>query len=480
MGVVEILPKNPFRADQYLARLQSSRVREMGEMTFERTIEAFKRYLGRDVGSSKDETDADTEYLQRKYNAIIGDPAAKHYFIQRIHDFLREQPQYRNTNYPDYYPNLPEAIFQHYLGFGPMSVWFANPTESAIVNGTQIKFGVKGKHTKELQPFEYDSIEQVKRLIRTLTLKDASNQVNQSNNWTQVDMLDGTRVTIFTPPLSETYALVFRQYKFKQHTFEEEAEARTIPEASVQWWKLMSRLMLSMLTTGVRKSGKTTFVKVIFEARDSELDVVTAERGTFEAHLRRDFPDRAHHILALKSELKDMESLFPAFLRTDAHYIILPEIRSMEVDLAIQSRERGNGWIGSYHGQYVLNIPLELANLSLEVHPNRNFRSTYIRAAQSVDVVITMWEDPTGRKIVTGVYAYEYDHETESFTVTTWMKYHRHTDSWTFHAEIPPQMKQRLEDTYPEILEPFLKEFQTLEQQYPHQEKAVYRIKIGG
>lgn len=477
MSVHELLPSAPFRADQYVLATQRQRAKEYGEVPFDRVIEAFQQFLGDEVGGKDD---VDSQYLHRKYRALIGDEAAKQYFVHRIHDFLREHPQYQNTRYPRYYPDLPEAIFQHALGFGPMSVWFANPTESATVNGTQILFGVKGSNTKILQPFAFDNIDQVKRLVRTLTLRDPANQVNQTNHWTQVDMLDGTRVTIFAPPLSETYVLVFRQYTFHRYTFEHEAEMRTIPADSVEWWKLLSRLMLTMVTTGMRRSGKTTLLKVIFGERDPNLEVVTVERGTFEAHLKRDFPERAGRIIALKSPLDEMASLFPAFLRSDAHYMMVPEIRSSEVDLLILSRERGNGCLASYHSQYVTNIPRELADLALENNPNRDYRATYIRTAQSIDVAITMWEDQTGRKIVTGVYAYEFDHETESYTVTTWMKYHRATDTWTFHAEIPPSMRERLEDTYPDVLAAFEAEFQRLASAYPFQGEAKRRVKIGG
>ena len=474
--MTDVLPAQPlFQPNEYLVELQTGRAQAWGEVPFEKTLDALRTFLEDELGS-KDES----EYLARKYAAIIGDMAAKQHFLERIHDFLRKNPGYQNTHYPSYYPDLAEALFQHQIGFGPMSVWFAHPTESATVNGTQILFGVPGHHEKLVQPFEFDSLDQVKRLIRTLTLTDANNQVNQTSTWTQVDMLNGTRVTIFAPPLAETYTLVFRQYLFTRYTFEHEADVGTVGRESVAWWRLLSRLMLSMLTTGVRRSGKTTFLKVIYEARDPELDIVTVERGTFEAHLRRDFPKRAAHIFALKSPLEDMNSLFPAFLRTDAHYIMVPEIRSMEVDLAIQSRERGGGWLGSYHGQYVLNIPLELANLSLEIHPNRNHRSTYIRAVQSLDVVITMWEDSTGRKIVTGVYAYEYDHEKEAFTVTTWAKYRRETDDWSYHCDIPPQMDARLRETHPEVYHHFLDEFHRLAEDHPLVGQATQTVRIGG
>ena len=470
-----------FDAEQYIARLQAHRALKsgIGRVSFQQVIDEFKRYTGYELSESDAKDNEDSEYLDRKHAAIIGEETAKNYFLQRINEFLREFPQYQNAQYPDYYPNISEAIFQHHFGFGPMSVWFANPTESAKVNDTQILFGVKGKDRKVLQRFSFDHVEQVKKLVRTLTARNARNQVNLTNNWTQVDMLNGTRVTIFVPPLSETYMLVFRQYPFSRFTFNAEAEAGTIPLDSVRWWELLSRLMLTMVTSGIVGSGKTTLLKVIYGAREPDLEVVTAERGTFEAHLRRDFPERAPYIGALVSSLDGLNDLFPAFLRSDAHYIVVPEIRSHEVDLLVMSKERGGGALASYHSSYVKNIPLELADLSLEVKPGRDHHTAYKRLAQSIDVVITMNKSKTGRKIVTGVYAYDYDYETDSFSVTTWMKYHVRTDSWTFHAEIPPQLKERLEDSYPFELDEFVEEFTRLAQKYPFTGQTVSRVRIG-
>ena len=474
--------ENVFDAEQYIMHVQTTRVWKegAGRASFQQVIDEFKRYTGYELSENDVDDNEDSEYLERKHAAIIGEETAKNYFLQKINEFLREYPQFQNALYPDYYPNISEAIFQHHFGFGPMSVWFANPTESAKVNDTQILFGVKGKDRKVLQRFGFDNVEQVKKLVRTLTARNARNQVNLTTNWTQVDMLNGTRVTIFVPPLSETYMLVFRQYPFSKFTFKEEARVKTIPEDSVRWWESMSRLMLTMVTSGSVGSGKTTFIKVIYGAREPDLEVVTAERGTFEAHLRRDFPKRAPYIGALVSSLNGLNDLFPAFLRADAHYIMVPEIRSHEVDLLVMSRERGGGALASYHSSYVKNIPLELADLSLEVKPGRDHRTAYKRLVQSIDVVVTMARDKTGRKIVTGVYAYDYDDETDTFSVTTWMKYHTRTDQWTFHAEIPPRLQERLEETYPFELDEFIGEFQRLAHQYPHTGQAVSRIRLGG
>lgn len=476
-SVEALLPAHPFRADAYLQAMQEHHVRTQGEVAFEKTLEAYEAYLeGEQRVGAKAEDDT---FLLRKHQAMIGDPSARYAFLERIREFLRDRPMHRRTQYPTYYPSLEEAIFEHVYGFGPMSVWFRNPTESATVNGVDILFGVRGKNTKELQPFRYGSIEEVEKLVRTLTLKDPSTQVNQKHNWTQVDMLDGTRVTIFTPPLSESITVIFRQYLMHTYTFEEEARMGTIDPESVLWWKLLSRLMLSMLTTGHRRSGKTTFLKVIYGARDPNLDVLTVERGTFEAHLRRDFPERAAHIMALKSELDDMEALFPAFLRSDAHYILVPEIRSQEVHLAIQSRERADGWLGSYHGKYAENIPLELAHLLLEGKANLDFRSAYIRTAQSIDVVIAMRETAQGTKRVQAVYAYAYDPEREGFTVTPWMR--DEGGRWTYYANIPPRLLERLQaEVEPSLLQGFQEEFQRLAETHPMTQPKVQRLSIGG
>jgi len=86
VSVHELLPREPFRADRYVLETQRERAKDYGEVPFDRVIEAFQQYLGEEVGGKDD---VDSQYLHRKYRALIGDETAKQYFIHRIHDFLR-------------------------------------------------------------------------------------------------------------------------------------------------------------------------------------------------------------------------------------------------------------------------------------------------------------------------------------------------------------------------------------------------------
>lgn len=469
MSVAELFHPS-FSPVVYLSELQQKHTSLVTDHAFQKACDGFEDYLDQ-LHDRKG-----SDYLQRQRDAIIGEPAAQSYFVDEIHSFLRMNPQFQSVAYPRYYPNLAEAIFQHVIGFGPLSVWFRNPTEAAHVIGTNILFQKSGSNRKVLQPFSYESMEQVHKLIRSITLWDPLTQVSATQNWTEVNMFDGTRVTIMVPPLSKVPILIFRQFPFKDHTFEHEAERGTVDKASVRWWKLLSRLMLNMVVTGFRGSGKTTFLKVVYGARDKDLTVVTVERDTFEIRLEEAFPEREAFIIPVRPTLDNMNSLFDLFLRADAHYIIVPEMRSGEIEVVLRSKERGNGYLVTYHGQDMVHLPAEMARLSLTLNSSYHYDSELIRAAKSLQVAVWMDELPSGRKVVLGVYAFDYSEETGMFEVIPWMTYDRQSDTWHYLERIPDAMDKKLREVYPAIYPAFREEFKKLAEDSPMQDEPIHKL----
>jgi pilus assembly protein CpaF len=296
----------------------------------------------------------------------------------------------------------------------------------------------------------------VYRLIRAITMTDASAQISTLDPTLDAEMLDGTRVSILQPPFVRQPVITFRQYPFNTFTFEEEARRCTIDPQAVEWFKQLSRLMLNMIVSGPVRSGKTTLLKVIFGARNPKHTVVTIEREHYEIALSRDFPERAPYLTEGRLSLEDMRSIFPRLLRVDARYIMVPEVRSDEVELLLLSAERGNGYLGSYHSPHVWNIPAELATLSLNAYPNRSYVAEYIRAAQTLDVVITMDKGHGRRKVVTGVYAFEYDDDLRQLNVQPWCLYDPQRDDWLYTAEIPRRLHEKiLRQADPEVQETY-------------------------
>ncbi|MCF8568148.1 Flp pilus assembly complex ATPase component TadA [Alicyclobacillus tolerans] len=471
MSVTELFQPS-FSPLAYLAQLQQNNTSFVTDHAFQKACDVFEDYLDQ-LHDRKG-----SDYLQRQRDAIIGEPAAQSYFVDEIHTFLRMNPQFQSVAYPRYYPNLAEAIFQHVIGFGPLSVWFRNPTEAAHVIGTNILFQKAGSNRKILQPFSYESMEQVQKLIRSITLWDPLTQVSATQNWTEVNMYDGTRVTIMVPPMSKVPVLIFRQFPFKDHTFEGEAERGTVDKTSIRWWKLLSRLMLNTIVTGFRGSGKSTFVKVIYGARDKDLTVVTVERDSFEFRLEEAFPEREPFIIPVRTPLETMDKIFDVFLRADAHYIIVPEMRSGEIEVVLRSKEKGNGYLVTYHGQDMVFLPSEMARLSLALHPSYDYESELIRAARSLQVVVWMDELPSGRKVVLGVYAFDYSEETGIFQVIPWVTYNRESDTWHYLEEIPASMDRKLRELYPDFYAAFRNEFSKLAAQSPMQKVRIQKLHL--
>ncbi|MFD1674151.1 ATPase, T2SS/T4P/T4SS family [Alicyclobacillus fodiniaquatilis] len=456
MATVSELFQPIFVPSAFITSLQGNRVHGASDHGFKKLCDTFDDYLDTLHDRKGD------DYLERQHGAIVGDVAAKSYFIDEIHNFLRARPEFQQVGFPTHYPNLAEAIFQQVLGFGPLSIWFQNPTEAAHVIGTKILFQRSGSNRKEIQSFRFESLDQVYQLIRSITLWDPLTQVSATTKWTEVNMLDGTRVTIIVPPLSSYPMLIFRQYPFKSFTFEHEAQRKTIDTASTRLWKILSRLMLNTVVTGFRGSGKTTFLKVIYGARDEDMTVITVERDTFEIRLDEAFPERAGYILPVRPSLDMMTDLFAVFLRADAHYIIVPEMRSGEIEIVLRSKERGNGYLVTYHGQDIPYLPAEMARLSLERFPSRDYQSELIRAAKSLDVAVWMDELPNGRKVVLGVYAFSYSEETGDIEVVPWVVYDRQSETWSYSDYIPAPMAAKLQNLYPELFESFQRELKRL------------------
>lgn len=457
-----------FHAEDYLLSLHSKKIGFRTSQGFHRACQVLQEYL------DAMHEDNLAGYRKDLYDAVRGVPVAKAKFMSEIQAFLRLHPEYRSLHYPNYYDTLTEALYEHQLGFGPMSVWFKHPTEKAQVNGTTIQFSVPGSNRKVLQPFQFDSIDQVERLIRSITMGDPLNQVNEMNPTTEVEMVNGSRVTIFVKPMTRDHPiLIFRQYLVKQFSFDYLAQVETIDPKAILWWQALSRLMLSVLVTGFRGSGKTTLLKILFGARDPDLTVLSVETGTFEIRLEEAFPDRSSYILPLRSQLDDMNDHFPKFLRSDVHYVVVPEVRSHEVEILLKSGERANGVLASYHDRDVYGLPEALARLSVERYPHFHYEHEVRRAAKSLDIVILMDELDDGRKVIQGVYLYDYDPVSSELSIVPWTEFDMRENRWKYHCTIPEHFKKRVAMRYRHAYDTFLSEFRKLESQAPLQTTVV-------
>lgn len=407
------------------------------------------------------------DFLQLQHDAIIGKRGAQNTFKNLIAEYLRRE-LLNDVPYPSYYLNLTEAVFEKLYGIGPLSHWFRQlELQSAEINGTAILYQ-KGAG-KDLQPFQYESVAEVQTLITRLTMRESSTHVSELSPFEELEMENGTRVTIWVPPVTPHPILVFRKYPFRTFTVEEEARHHTVdgaPEA-LEWLKLLAEPLLNVIISGPKNSGKTTLAKVWYAYRPAYYQTATVERDIYEARLAQDFRARAPWIKTFRLNEEQIRSFLPGLLRSDCKWVFFPEVRSVEVDLAMGAAEQGFPVLMTYHATDVVNMPGTLARRVIDAYPHRSFLSEFLRIAQTLEIVIRMDELPDGTKVLESIDALHFDDITNTLSMHPWVRYNPDQRNWLYHCDIPPRVHARLQRDLGVRYDRFRMLFEHLERQRP-------------
>ncbi|KNZ70337.1 type II secretion system protein E [Thermincola ferriacetica] len=403
------------------------------------------------------------EWLDYQHNAIIGVPRAVRFFKDEITEYLRRH-NLLNAGYPKHYHSLTHAVYHELYGLGPLAVWYDHPSsQAAHIIGTKIYFETGGRLVR--QPVEFSSIDRVYELVRSLVLKDPRTQINEYNPHVEIDMVDGTRVTMFIPPLSRQVSITFRRFVVDRYTLEDQAALGTIPAEAVPFFRALARTRPNTLIVGPVKSGKSTMLKTFYIEREHDQKVVCVEKHS-ELKLSECCPDRPlDELVATEAELL---RLFPAILRTDFVYLIVGELRSVEAELSMQGCERGStGLLCTYHTKHPHNIPGQLARLILDSFPNRRYEAELIRAADNIDIVVVMDQLPDKSKRVESVVELRLDPVTLQVSTHEIMRYDGQDKTWRYRFDLSDRLLAVLRKNDPRWAAELVKSLKALEQQSP-------------
>ncbi len=436
---------------------------ELGEMVY-RHFE--KKY------DQSDDSRKSIERLELQHRAIIGDSKAVKVIKDEILDFIRAN-NLLHTVFPPCYQDLAAAVFHEVYGWGPLARWWElADSQSALVLGTQIFYdGV-------LQKERFTSPERVWELIHSLTLKDARARVNQYNPDLEVEMYDGTRVSISIPPRGHEYEITFRKFILDDFSLENLVALGTIPEEALPLFQGLARGLPNTLIVGPVRSGKSHSLKAFVHERFKEktYTVVSVEKH-FELALRRMLPFAP--IIEKQAVDDELHEIFPSILRKDLDFGIMGEIRSIEAECAMLLCERGTrGFLGTFHVKYPHYIPASWARLILDRFPNRNYAAEVMRVAENIDLVIVQDElaDKT-KKRVTSVVELRFDPFTFRVCTHEIMRYDYQHDWWTYRDDLSEQLLQRMLVASPVSTENMVNILRSLAGQQPitGENKIVFR-----
>lgn len=383
-------------------------------------------------------------WIELRHGAVTGNPGAMEWFKKEIEDLLIRNNWLSNPfPFPKAYGNIVEAVYQETFGIGPASTWWRHPdyavSEAASIIGTRVFFEFPGEGNDDLQEVHYSSESDVLRVATQLSLRSPTGILNKHNPSLEIDMEDGTRVTISIPPLTVEPTIVFRHFTMDRPTLHGIMEKRTFP---VEFLPVLNAIAVGRGTTvfcGPVKSGKTTLMKAFIAMRKSSDRILIFHKQFDEMRVHKQLPN--HKIMQYIITEENLKTTFPLALRSDYEYIVVAELRSIEADLFLKSSERGRpGALTNFHTMEPDDIPGLLADLIIEDFPSKSYESQYRRAAKQIHFAFVNEELDDRSKRLNKVAVFDWDNGTKTFKTHDLLLWNDEKKKWVYTNYIPERV----------------------------------------
>lgn len=227
--------------------------------------------------------------------------------------------------------NIINELVDEFAGLGPIEQLMLDPDVTEImINGTHNVYVEKyGK--KQLTGMKFDSDQQLMYVIQKI-LSPTRRRVDESVPYTDICLLDGSRVNIIIPPLAlDGPTITIRKFLRKIVVAEDLINLGTLDRRMADFLIACIRGKVNIIFAGATGSGKTTTVGVLSSYIGNNERTITIE-DTAELHLAQD------HVVRLETKPPNIEGkgeitirdLFRNTLRMRPQRIILGEIRGAE------------------------------------------------------------------------------------------------------------------------------------------------------
>lgn len=409
-----------------------------------------------------------TSWLTKQHEAIIGMKTAIDWFKREIEEYLRRN-NLLGSSYPSYYSDIVEAVYQETYGLGPISTWWKHEryqdSQAARIIGTNIFFEIPGQ-LDELQDISYASEVDVLRVAKQLSLRNPVTSLNPHNPSLQIDMADGTRVTIIIPPWTRRPIIVFRHYTIKRVSLEDIADYGTFPYEMVDILRAIAIGRGTTMLCGPVKSGKSTLLSAMIAERKSYDKMLIIQKDFDELKISEHYPK--HEVMEFIMTEENKSKIFDLVLRSDYEYIIVGELRSLEAEVFLKACERGlPGALTTYHTPDPENIPSQLSDVILDENPNKTHQAQYERTAKNIHFAIVMEEMKDRSKRLVNLTVFDWNPKTKEFKTQNLVEWDRKEDIWRYSNLIPERVLAILERYAPTETSHMQKLLENLSLKYP-------------
>lgn len=411
---------------------------EKASLTFVQVCDLIKERIDDDMQGLSDAEKQEKQELE--HQATLGSKRAEKLIIPSIEKIIRDN-NLDQTSYPNFFDSLAHAVYHEIYGFGVFYKWEKEypDSPSAKIIGKELWFKDKGEFIKQKEEFRSD--DHIYEIFRALEVSNRGFKLNEANPRGEIQLHDGTRVTVAIPPAVSVPEIVFRRFVVSNFSFEEQARRGTLPVDDINFYKGLSNLYLNTVIAGLVESGKSTMLKTFYGARDKDKVAILIETSP-ETFLKRDFPDRLVHDFYT---LGDIEATIRHALRVDHDYLIFQEVRGNEAEGAIQAMQRGSrGLLMTYHITDPARMAEQLAEHILDEFSNRERANEVRRISKQLDIGITMANFKGNKKRITSIYEICYDEQEDKAWINYLVKYAEKEDKWYYNSDVSDKLKEKM------------------------------------
>lgn len=184
-----------------------------------------------------------------------------------------------------------------------------------------------GGCTIRITAVSFETEEEIQRVLRNL-IKDAGEELTKKNPMIVADTLDGRRVSVSRPPVTDAWVGLIRKFDTVQELTLEKLyqgypEEKILPVLLRQ----LIRSGRNIAITGEMASGKTTLFRACLAETPKGMNIRVIEADSFELNVRRVLPD-ANAVTMRVTEQTPAEEVLAFARKTTGQIFAIGEINS--------------------------------------------------------------------------------------------------------------------------------------------------------
>lgn len=366
--------------------------------------------------------------------AVLGFAAERKWMHRKIEDALLQLHILDMTDPLGIHDTLTDAIFAEIIGMNVLERLLERreQLDEIQVVGDQIFEVIGGIERRS--SYRFNNVSQVERLQQNLVLFNRD-MLNQRKRWAEVQLSDGSRVTMTGFGYSALPTLTIRFFDQRYWHLDKLLELGAMDKPTMDRLREILTAQLNIVFIGPTNSGKTMLMKALLAELPDEERLITIESRR-ELMLHRDFPSKnmISYEIDEDDDIHGGAQAFKLALRQSPRRIIHAEVRDADANFYVRACTRGhNGSMTTLHASSLEDVPDVLTEMCMQDGRSIQAMALSLRIARYVvQIGIEVGRlNEKGQRGIKRIVAYEVDKT--SITIRELVTYDNSEMRWIHH-----------------------------------------------